>query len=474
MSKETFNANNEAQFGLLPVTRKERVWNFMDHTYVNIGFAIATWCFLIGGTLSLFVDFWTAVIATLSGNMAAVLIMIIGTTLPSAKYGIDTYTPIISCFGRNGVKVIIAFITIFQVAWVIVLSTMFGRSVENVIEGFISTEFQTPAVFTGFGIFAVFLCWLIVWKGPLVMKRLNSIVAPLLLVLMCGMLILITKNTGWDVIVNAKPTQPYDSQWINFLIAFELNLGAGLSWWPNMGGIARLCKTTRAAYWPSIFGLVLAATIGTAIGVATALLYGNSDPTEWMIPLGGLGLGVIALLFVAIANLTSNSIVVYNICLGLKQFKFFYNRSWGVVTGIFMLPVFVGMFCATQIYDNFYILLGFTCTFYCPLVAIQLIDYFIFRNQTIDLKACFDATPDSEYNFFKGFNWVALFTFLSGMPVYLIFLNPVTLVNSNLFQYITATGGALLYAAVVYYVLGRIFLLKGNEGGYTPLASHSK
>ena len=215
-----------------------------------------------------------------------------------------------------------------------------------------------------------------------------------------------------------------------------------------------------------VFGLVLAATFGTAIGVATALLYGNSDPTEWMIPLGGLGLGVVALLFVAVANLTSNSIVVYNIYLGLKQFKFFYNRSWGVVTGLFMLPVFIGMFCATQIYDNFYILLGFTCTFYCPLVAIQLIDYFIFRKQTIDLKACFNATQGSAYNFTKGYNWVAVTTFFSAMLMYLVFLNPVTLVYSNLFQYITATGGSLIYSALVYYGLGRVILLRGNSGGY--------
>ena len=466
MNENTFDANAEAQFGLLPITKSERIWSFMDHTYVNIGFAIATWCFLIGGTLSLFVDFSTALVATISGNMVAVLIMIMGTTIPSAKYGIDTYTPVISCFGRNGVKVIIGCITIFQIAWVIVLSTMFGRSMENVVEGFTGVDNQTTVLFTSFGIIAVILCWLIVWKGPLVMQRLNSIVAPLLLILMCGMLFLIIQKIGWNAIISAEPTQPYDSKWINFLIAFELNLGAGLSWWPNMGGLARLCKTTRAAYWPSIFGLVLAATFGTAIGVAAALVYGNSDPTEWMIPLGGLGLGIVALLFVAVANLTSNSIVVYNICLGLKQFKFFYNKSWGGVTGIFMLPVFVGVFCATQIYDNFYILLGITCTFYCPLVAIQLIDYFVFRKQNIDIKACFNATPSSKYNFFKGFNLVAFITFLSAMLVYLLFLNPVSLVYSNLFQYITATGGSLIYSALAYYILGRVFLLKSNSGGY--------
>ena len=67
-------------------------------------------------------------------------------------------------------------------------------------------------------------------------------------------------NYGWDTVLSAEPLAPFDDEWLNFLIAFELSMGAGFSWWPNMGGLAKLCKTTRAAYWPNVIGLVFAAT----------------------------------------------------------------------------------------------------------------------------------------------------------------------------------------------------------------------
>ncbi len=467
MKNKNFEANSEAQFGVLPVLKEERPYNILDNSYINIGFAIATWCFLIGGTLSLFVGFWTSVIATISGNMVAVLIMIMGTTLPGAKYGTDNYTNANSYLGRSGTYILMACIVIFQIAWIIVLSIMFARSVDNLTSVAVGTETMGAGFVGIMSIIAVFLVWIIVWKGPLVMKTLNAIVAPMLIIVMIGMLIIISKDVGWATIINAKPLFPFESDWVNFLIAFELNLGAGLSWWPNMGGMARLCKSTKAAFWPNIVGLVIAATIGTAIGVAAALTIGSSDPTEWMIPLGGIILGIIALIFVAIANLTSNSIVVYNMCLGLKMIKAFQKRSWGTTVMLFLLPCVIGLILwPSQIYDNFYILLGITCTFYCPLVAINFVDYFIFRKQNLDIRSLYNRTETSKYNFWKGINWVAIFVFLVGMPFYLLFLNPVTLAYKEPFKYITASGASVIFSGALYYILGKVLLLKNNVGGY--------
>jgi NCS1 family nucleobase:cation symporter-1 len=467
MKNHVFDANKESQFGVLPTLREERPYNSLDNSYINIGFAIATWCFLIGGTLSLFVGFWTSVIATIAGNMTAVLIMIMGTTLPGAKYGTDNYTNANSYLGKNGTYILMACIVVFQIAWIIVLSIMFARSVDNVA----SAAFHTKSmgnVFVGImSVIAVLFVWLIVWKGPLVMKTLNAIVAPMLIIVMAGMLIIISNDIGWESIVRAEPLAPFESPWVNFLIAFELNLGAGLSWWPNMGGMARLCKSAKAAFWPNIVGLVIAATIGTAIGVAAALTIGSSDPTEWMIPLGGIFLGIIALLFVAIANLTSNSIVVYNMCLGLKTLKFFHKKNWGTIVMIFLVPVIIGLLIwPSQIYDNFYILLGITCTFYCPLVAVNFVDYFIFRKQNLSVRDLYNRTETSKYYFWKGFNWVAIFIFVIGMPFYLLFLNPITLAYREPFIYVTASGGSVLFSGILYYVLGKALLVKKSVGGY--------
>ncbi|NLG04444.1 MAG: hypothetical protein GX567_11555 [Clostridia bacterium] len=471
MSNNSFDANKEAQFGMLPVMKEERVYSLFDNSCINIGFAIATWCFLIGGTVSLFVDFWPAVIATLAGNMAAVLLMAMGTSVPSAKYGADNYTISSSYMGNRGKAIVMVFMFVFQVAWLIILSIMFGRAVDNVVSTAVKTDTMGPGFVGVMSIVSVAIVFLVVWRGPLVIRKFNIIVAPLLIITIIALLIILSKDVGWDVIVNAPPIAPFDSEWVNFLLAFELSLGAGLSWWPNMGGMARLCKTTRAAYWANLAGLILAASLGTAVGCAAAVTIGSSDPTEWMIPLGGVVLGVLALVFVAIANITSNAIVTYGICLGLKNFKFFRNKKWPVVIAIFCLPGIIGLILwPSQIYDNFYIMLGVTCTFYCPMVAINCVDYFLLRKQRLDVVGLYDNTKTSKYSFWKGFNWVAIVSFAAGMPFYLLFLNPATLVYQEPFKYLTASGASVIFVAILYFILAKLILVRNNIGGYSTKA----
>ena len=296
--------------------------------------------------------------------------------------------------------------------------------------------------------------------------KLNMIFAPTIIILMVIMIFVIGRDFGFDVLMKADPITPLDNKWLNFLIAFELSLGAGFSWWPNMGGLARLCKTERAAFWPNIIGLVFGATLGTSVGVAVALLIGSTDPTTWMIPIGGSVIGIIALIAVGMANLTAVAIVSYNICLGFKQWKVFSKMSWVKVTGLFMCIVFIGMFFAVELYNNFYIILGLACTVYSPIIAMQLIDFYVFRKQKLDLRSLYNKTGDSDYVFWKGFNWVAVFVFLSGAVVYYLIMDPVSLTFSSVFPYVTATGGATIYSLALYYVLGRTVLLKRNKGGY--------
>lgn len=466
MSKE-FNANKEAQFDVLPVLKEDRIYGFGNYTFVITGFALATWCFMIGGSLALFVGFKTAIIASIAGNMIAVLIMITATMLPSAKYGTDNYTTAISYAGPNGTKALMIILAFIQAAWVIVFSAMAGRAMLQIYNALTGSEIKSRGVLIVLGLFSALLVWLISLKGPKLMGRLNTIFAPLVVLVMIIIMFTIGKNMGFQVLLDADPLSPFASDWLNFLIAFELSLGAGFSWWPNMGGLARLCKTSRAAYWPNIIGLVFAATLGTAVGVAAAMIIGTTDPSTWMIPIGGTVVGIFSLLCVSMANLTACSIVTYNICIGFKQIRFFFSKPWTMVTGCFMIPVVIGMFFSETLYENFYIILGLACTIYSPVVSIQLIDYFFLRKSHIDLRSLYNRTSNSPYYFWKGFNFPAVIVFLTAIPVYYFFLDPVTLAYTPAFQYVTATGGSTLFSMITYTVLCLIVFRKSEKGGYT-------
>ena len=110
--------------------------------------------------------------------------------------------------------------------------------------------------------------------------------------------------------------------------------------------------------------------------------------------------------------------------------------------------------------------MGIICVVYVPLVGIQMADYFFLRKQRINLASTYDKSSSSRYRYWGGFNWVAVFVFLSGAVVYYLIMDPVSLTFSSVFPYVTATGGATIYSLALYYVLGRTVLLKRNKGGY--------
>ena len=231
-----------------------------------------------------------------------------------------------------------------------------------------------------------------------------------------------------------------------------------------------MCIRDRAAYWPNLFGLVIAATVATAIGTAACLTIGSEDPTVWMLKLAGVGLGVMALCFIAVANITSCSTITYTMCLGLKGLKALQKRSWGSVVGVFCAIVAVALICgADWIYDHFYIMLGVTCVFYVPMTAIAAVDYFVLRKQNLEVRSLFNQSNTSKYYFWGGVNWVALIIFIATALFYLVFFNPATLVYHTPFVYCTASLGAGVPCAIVYYIVMKAFVVKSGKGGYITL-----
>jgi len=352
MSKNDTNINSEVQFDLLPIMKGDREYGFRDYSFVITGFAVATWCFLIGGTLALFVDFKLAIIASISGNMIAIILLSMSTSLPSAKYGIDGFTSSISYLGHNGTKSYLVLNAIVTVGWTIVLCTLVSRSVIQILNHLTGHDFSSNLYVILFGLIVAMFCWYVTLKGPHLIKIMSSIVVPVFLVVIIVLIVIISKSVGWGEIATMPALEPFDDPWLNFLIAFELSLGAGFSWWPNIGGLARICKTSRAAFWPNILGLVFAATVGTGLGTAAALLVGDSDPASWMIPICGGTVGIIALILVSIANISANSIMIYTTSLGLKQIKALFRQKWFIVTAVYMTPTLIGLFWSCLLYTS--------------------------------------------------------------------------------------------------------------------------
>lgn len=460
------DVNSEAQSESMPVLKDERPYGFRDYTVVITGFACAAWCFITGGSLAMYVGVVPALVASIAGNIVAVLLMSLTTQVVNTKYGVDAYTGVRSVLGGRGTKVFLILMSIFVIAWLIILCMMVAKGIANIVLGFTGVDITTGLPVIILSICAGAVCWLVAWRGPDMMKKLNTFVAPVFVIILIFLVVTITSNYGWDTVLSAQPLAPFDSEWINFLVAFELSMGAGFSWWPNMGGLAKLAKTTKAAYWPNVIGLVFAATLGTVMGVAAALLVGSSDPTAWMIPMGGLALGTVALILVICADITACSVMLYNLGIGVKQVKSFLKPSWGKVTGVITLIACIGMIWAEPLYARFYIILGISSMSCAPIAMMHLVDYYFFRKQHVSLRDAYNNSSKSKYYFWGGFNWVAIGVFVASVILYLLIFDPFMAIPHPFFKYCNATVAVCIFSFVAYYVLGKIFLVNKGIGGF--------
>ncbi|SFV27586.1 purine-cytosine permease family protein [Hyphomicrobium facile] len=458
-------------FGTLPVLKEERQLGLLDHSWVNIGIAVATWAFLLGGTTAMFVGARDGIAAIIIGNVIGVAIVSVSVCLGTSKYGVEQFTFARSVFGRAGVLMLVCiFLAIYGVGWSSVLAIMFGRAISEVTNSTAGTTIGPNDLgVTAFAIIAIAVSWVLLWKGPTAVKWLNRIVGPGKLALCAGILILLFAEKSWSAIAAAAPLQPFDDPSTNFMVAVEINLAASFGWWPILGNIARFTKTPRAALWPNITGIFAAAVVGEVIGLLAALSLGNFDPTAWMIPLGGMTIGVIALLFIGLANITAIVSIFYGMCLAMRQAggRRFENIPWGVLTGALFIPVIIVSFFPAQIYDNFFVFLAWTALGFAPLSGVTAVDYILLRRGQVNSRDLYRDEPGTDYAFWGGVNWIAFIALIVGGLVYYALFNPLSLTAHNaLFNVISASVPSCIAAGLVHYVLTKSLLRPGGRGGY--------
>ncbi|GIN19767.1 purine-cytosine permease family protein [Siminovitchia fordii] len=457
---------SNGQSDLLPLLPKERTWGSFDFSMVNIGLAIATWSFLIGGTLSLFVGLKMGFIATLAGNTVSVLLVALSNAIPSSRFGIDQYVFLRSIFGKKGTKIPVILMVIVEFGWVATLAVMFGKASSNVYGAVTNTPPVSNKVVIVFSLLAILISWLIVSKGSNSINWLNRIVAPLLVTMLIVMFYMLSQKYSFGEMLALEPTSPFPNDLHNYIVAFELGLGSGFSWWPIMGGLARLTKSERASLWPNMIGINICAVLGTMIGLLAGLAVGDSDPTAWMIPIGGPILGLIALVFIAFANVTSMTSLVYSTCLALKQIKFFRVMDWKRLTFIFLACTAVFAFFPDAIYGNFSLFLAACGTVFGPLSAIMFVDYYILRKQKINMRALYLDTSGRPYDFVGGYNITPIISVAVSVFVYFLILDPISFEGSIFFDYASATLPAMLLAGILYYVITKLFVIPKGMGGY--------
>ncbi|BBR54662.1 MULTISPECIES: purine-cytosine permease family protein [Pseudomonas] len=460
-----------AERGDTPLLPSERVWGFWGYAYANSALAVATWVFLIGGATALFVGPKQGICAIVIGNIVGVILAAFSTCVPCGKYGVEQFTFLRSMFGLNGSRLVyILSVVLLTMGWLAVLGLMCGRALDN-LETLVQ---QVPPdgdgwLVTGGALLAIVLAALVAMRGPDMIRLLSAIIAPSLILIMLALMYFISRSHSLDQLLAMPALQPpFADSRINFMIAVEINIAAGFSWWPYIGNLSRLCSNQRTAFWPNLVGIFGAASLGETVSLFAASTLGSSDPTAWMRLAGGMVFGVVALGFLALANLTGMVNILYTAVIGLRQVTAERLRSvrWGVLVGLFcVIPVAIVLFFP-GIYDGFFIFLVWTSALNSALAGIGIADYFFLRRQRVNLRQLYAPQETSPLRFCGGFNPIALVALVAGFVIYVVVFNPQTLANTTFFTFATASLPSCLLAGLVHYGLTRALARRFGWGGY--------
>lgn len=460
----------EATYGALPLLKHERVWGAGDFSWVTISLAIATWAFLTGGATVLLVGFVEGIAAMLIGNSIGLAIMALGSVVLSQRLGVEQYRALKSVFGVVGVGIIVfTVVLLVEMGWTSLLGVMFGRAFTEISNQAFGTGLDSfgPLV-TVFALVAIVGGWVVLSRGPVTISRLNRFVAPGLLVIVVLMMVLLMSQHSWADLLEAPAMAPFENEQLNFMMAVEFNLGAGLSWWPVMGTLSRLTRRPKAALWPAYGGIFVGTVVAQIVGMAAALMIGEADPTAWMVPLGGPILGVLTLLFVGFANVTSMASIAYSTVLALKQSsgRALARLRWPVLCGAFLVLPAVLSFFPGFMYEKFMTFVVVSGAFIAAICGVIIADYFIVRRQRLPLRALYATGAQDPLRFTGGVNIAALVAVAAASAFYLWAYNPITLETQPFFQYGTASVPTVAIGIVCYLVLNHLLYVRRGRGGY--------
>jgi NCS1 family nucleobase:cation symporter-1 len=454
----------EATMGRLPLTRDEREYSTKGILATGFTYAVAAWCFLIGGYAAKVVGATQGVVTLIAGCVIGVAISAAAAALACNKYGLEQIDYCKTSFGQRGAKVILLFYVINQIGWTGVILVMFGRGVQNLTEALgwtFGENLIRIAVFAG-----ILIAYLIVIGGVHVLNIFNSIVTPGLIAVTLFLFYMIFRQTGWSGLAALPPTEPASDPALGYVIAFEYGLGAGFSWWPGIGFLTRNTDNQRNSLYPQVLTMGLGMGVVCCTGLLAGLLFKTYDPTVWVIKVGGRAMGALALLLVAIANVSASAIMMYTASLGLRHIGFFKSTGWRKLTAGAFAPVLCYAAFPLLFYEKGDAFLAYNATMFSPIAAVLFVDFFFLRKQRLNLSQIFEDHPTGHYRYLGGFNWAALVAMAAGQILYLWLFNPVTNEVHGPVRQLTATLPSVFTSMILYYLLARVWLIPAKLGGY--------
>ena len=451
---------------MAPTKVHERTWNKWHITALWVGMSICVPTYTLGGVLTAYfgLSVGEALLAILFANIV-VLIPLTLNAFPGTKYGIPFPVLLRSSFGIIGSNVPCLIRALVACGWFGIQTLFGGLAIHlflgSVFEGWKSLGGTGEVI--GFMIFWALNLW-VVLRGAESIKWLETLSAPLLVLVGIGLLVWALPNVSMTELLAQPPKRPEGASVYGYFFA---GLTAMVGFWAtlslNIPDFSRYAKSQKDQILGQILGLPLTMFLFAALGVvltaASEKLVGVtvSDPVSLIGHIQSPGWVALAMALIIIATLSTNTAA--NIVSPTNDFQNIapklINRTKAVIlTGLVglalmahellkKLGLLVSDVSLETVYSNW--LLGYS-SLLGPIAGIMVVDYFIVRQQRLDLAGLY---VDGVY---PAWNWNGFIAF--GVPVALTLMS----LGSSSFSWFYDFGwftGSLLGAAI-YYALFRL------------------
>jgi NCS1 family nucleobase:cation symporter-1 len=451
-----------------PLLPSERTWGPWQLGIALATAAAATWCYIIGEYTGSYLGFTRGAAALTAGSMIGMLLVTLAAVPISIRFGVDS---IVSCkpqFGTRGwiIPALLQYVSIL--GWNSLLLIFFAKSTTQLLiaVGAIRDASSLPLVpaTTALACLAVFV---ILLKGSSGVDRMAKILV-FHVFLGCWMLYILTTRRWDELLAAVPPAQTPDRLW-NYTTGIEIGISSLLGWWPYIGAMVRMAPNGRTVALPIMLGMGAPVPLLSLIGIAGILVLRASDPAEWLRTVGGLAYGIVALIFVAAANLGTTITGVYASAIGLRQIPGVDRIAWPHLLLLTLAPIaLVGLFIPDLFFTHFNSFIAFIGVGFAPLCGIQIVDYYVLRRRQVDIRAAYEDRNGAPYRYVAGFNPAALAAMLVGFVAYIYLLDPISYVSRWPYQYLTASLPTALVSALVYWVVTRVWVMPQGLGGYPP------
>ena len=451
---------------IAPTRAEQRTWTKWNVAALWVGMAICVPTYTLGGVLTAYFGLsvtealWTILIANV-----VVLIPLTLNAYPGTKYGIPCPVVLRASFGIIGSNVPALIRAVVACGWFGV-QTLFGGIAIHLL---LSALIPAWANLGGIGeVFGFFIFWVanvtVVIRGSESIKHLESLAAPLLLIVAFGLIVWALPKVSISEVLATPATRPEGAPLIGYFMA---GLTAMVGFWAtlslNIPDFSRFAESQRAQIAGQIIGLPLTMLLFSGLGVlltaASMELVGEtiSDPVNLVGRIDSTPWVVLSMLMIILATISTNTAA--NIVSPTNSFQNIAPRHISEARGVLITGV-IGILLMSwellqklgwidtsisleSLYSNW--LIGYS-SLLGPIAGIMVVDYFLIRKQSYDVIALYKDNAG-----YPAWNRAGFIAFL--IPVGLTLIAITTGHLGWFYTYGWFTGSIL--GGLIYYFAAR-------------------